>query len=137
VATGGLVVSWSSPVVLVVGRNQFLAQNRFGQHFFRRQSSRAQGRHPYKNVALDKTKQKTHTCAGLPDGFVFEPKNTDLGKFWWVLRWKMLVYFMAIRHIVQVFGIFYGNLVYFTRFGKLWQENSGNPARVCAARKIV
>jgi hypothetical protein len=49
----------------------------------------------------------------------FQTKNTDLGKFWRVLRWKMLVYFMAIWHILRLFGIIRVNLVYFTRFGKL------------------
>jgi hypothetical protein len=31
--------------------------------------------------------------SGLPD--FFQTKNTSLGKFWRVLQWKMLVYFMA------------------------------------------
>jgi hypothetical protein len=26
----------------------------------------------------------------------FQTKNPALGNFWWVLQWKMLVYFMAI-----------------------------------------
>jgi hypothetical protein len=43
----------------------------------------------------------------------FETKNTNLGKFWTVLRWKMLVYIMAIRSILWQSGIFYGFLVYF------------------------
>jgi hypothetical protein len=50
----------------------------------------------------------------------FQTKNHDLGKFW-----KMLVYFTV--------GIFYGHLVYFmairlyfSRFGMLHQEKSGN-----------
>jgi hypothetical protein len=30
-----------------------------------------------------------------------------------------LAYFIAIWHIYRLFGIFYGNLVYFPRFGKL------------------
>jgi hypothetical protein len=30
-----------------------------------------------------------------------------------------LVYFIAIWHILRLFGIFEGNSVYFTRFGKL------------------
>jgi hypothetical protein len=32
---------------------------------------------------------------GLPDGLFSNQKN-NLGKFWRMLRWKMLVYFMAI-----------------------------------------
>jgi hypothetical protein len=40
----------------------------------------------------------------------------------------MLVYFMAIWSIFRPFGIFYGTLVYFSHFGMLPQEKSGNPA---------
>jgi hypothetical protein len=36
----------------------------------------------------------------------FQTKNPSLGKFWRVLQWKMLVYFMTI-------GLFYGNWKYF------------------------
>jgi hypothetical protein len=35
--------------------------------------------------------------------------------------------FMAIWHILRIFGLFEGNLVYLTRFGKLKQEKSGIP----------
>jgi hypothetical protein len=35
----------------------------------------------------------------------------------------MLQYFMAVWHILWRFGIFRGYLVYFSRFGKLYQEN--------------
>jgi hypothetical protein len=55
----------------------------------------------------------------------FRTKNSNLGELWRVLRWKMLVYFMAIWsvwwpsvNILQLLGIFYGNLVFFHRFGK-------------------
>jgi hypothetical protein len=46
----------------------------------------------------------------------FKTKNPNLGKFWrWrFLRWKMLVYFMAIWSILQQFGLFCGHFVYFT-----------------------
>jgi hypothetical protein len=48
----------------------------------------------------------------------FKIKNPNLGKFRRVLEWKMLVYFMAIwsslrPHILWLFGIIYGYLVYF------------------------
>jgi hypothetical protein len=36
----------------------------------------------------------------------FQTKNHNLGKFWRVLRWKILVYFMAIWSILRLFGIF-------------------------------
>jgi hypothetical protein len=65
-----------------------------------------------------------------------QTKNPDLGKFWRVLQWKMLVYFiMTIWPILRPFGIFWGNLVHclviwyiFSRFGMLSQDKSGSPA---------
>jgi hypothetical protein len=39
---------------------------------------------------------------GLPDGN-FQTKNLYLGKFWGVLQWKMLVYFMEIQSILREF----------------------------------
>jgi hypothetical protein len=38
-----------------------------------------------------------------------------------------LVYFTAIGNTLWPFGTFCGNLVYFSRFGILDQEKSGNP----------
>jgi hypothetical protein len=66
----------------------------------------------------------------------FQTKNPNLGKFWRVLHWKMLVYFMDTWFILRSFLKFYGhlvyvvpgNLVYFSRFGILYQEKSVNPA---------
>jgi hypothetical protein len=43
----------------------------------------------------------------------FQTKNPNLGKFWWVLDEKMLLYFMAIWNILQTFMIFYDNWVHF------------------------
>jgi hypothetical protein len=64
----------------------------------------------------------------------FQTKNTYLGKFWRVLQWKLLVYFMAIWSILRPFGIFCGYLVYFMvicyifpRYGMRYLEKSGNP----------
>jgi hypothetical protein len=42
----------------------------------------------------------------------FKSKNPDLGKFWTVLKCKMLVFF-AIRSNFSPFGTFYDHLVYF------------------------
>jgi hypothetical protein len=42
----------------------------------------------------------------------FPTKNPDLGKFWRVLQWNMLVYNMSISSILWIFGLFYGYLVY-------------------------
>jgi hypothetical protein len=65
----------------------------------------------------------------------FQPKNPNLGKFYKVLQWKLLVHFMTIWSILRPFEIFYGHLVFlvviwciFPLFGILYQEKSGNPA---------
>jgi hypothetical protein len=76
----------------------------------------------------------------------FQIKNTNLGKFWKVLQRKMLVflwsfrlfysqmvYFMAIWYIWWPLGMFGGLLVYFSRFGMLYREKSGNPVH-CIGR---
>jgi hypothetical protein len=36
-------------------------------------------------------------------------------------------YFKGIWYILLLFGIFYGYLLYFSQFGVLYQEKSGNP----------
>jgi hypothetical protein len=41
---------------------------------------------------------------------IFKTKNTKMGKFWRVLQWEILVYFMTIWSMY----IFYGHLVSFT-----------------------
>jgi hypothetical protein len=61
----------------------------------------------------------------------FQAKNRDLGKFWRVSQWKMLVHFMVIWSIFRPFDIFYGHLVHLI---------GGNlsyfpPVSVCCARK--
>jgi hypothetical protein len=38
-----------------------------------------------------------------------------------------LVHFTVFCYILWTFGIVRGNLVYFSRFGILYQEKSGNP----------
>jgi hypothetical protein len=43
----------------------------------------------------------------------FQTKKPNLGNFWRVLQWNMLVYFTAICYILWTFGIFYGQLVNF------------------------
>jgi hypothetical protein len=64
----------------------------------------------------------------------FQNKNTKLGKFCGVLQWNMLVNFMTIRSTLLPFRILYGFLVffavilvYFSCFGVLYPEKSGNP----------
>jgi hypothetical protein len=43
----------------------------------------------------------------------FQTKNTNLGKFWKVLQWKMFGIFRAIMSTLQPNGLFYGDLVHF------------------------
>jgi hypothetical protein len=50
-------------------------------------------------------------CFQLNQGCQMERFQT-LGKFWRVLNWKMLEYFMAIWSIFSPFGLFYGHSVY-------------------------
>jgi hypothetical protein len=61
----------------------------------------------------------------------FQTKKLNLGKFGWrALDWKMLIYFMSIWNILRTFGTFFVHLVYFSSFGIVYQEISGNPAPV-------
>jgi hypothetical protein len=54
----------------------------------------------------------------------FQTQNRNLGKFWRVLEWNMLVYYMdifglhfcGIWYILWLIGIFCGNLVYYPPF---------------------
>jgi hypothetical protein len=64
----------------------------------------------------------------------FQTKNPNLGKFWKVLLWKILVNFMTNWPILRPLEKFYFHLVYFVvilyifpRFGISDQEKSGNP----------
>jgi hypothetical protein len=64
----------------------------------------------------------------------FQTKNPNLGKFWRVLQWKILVYLMTIWSILRPLKKCYGHLVYFAvvwyispRLGNSYQEKSGNP----------
>jgi hypothetical protein len=64
----------------------------------------------------------------------FQTKNPNLGKFWKVMRLKIIV-FLAILCILRPNGVFYDHSVHgvviwyiFSRFGMLCREKSGNPA---------
>jgi hypothetical protein len=46
----------------------------------------------------------------------FHFENLDLGKFWWALEWKMLVFCMVIWNILWPFG----NLVVIRTFSPFW-----------------
>jgi hypothetical protein len=60
----------------------------------------------------------------------FITKNPNLGKFWSVLKWKMLVNFKAIWSVLLLLGIFYGHLVYFVVILLFF------PVLVCCTQKI-
>jgi hypothetical protein len=64
----------------------------------------------------------------------FQSKNPDLDKFWRVLQWQMLVYYMSIWSILRLFGIFRDRLVdvrviwyIFSHFDMFYEEKFGNP----------
>jgi hypothetical protein len=64
----------------------------------------------------------------------FQTKNSNLGKFWRVLQWNFLVYFMVIWSILRPFDKCCGHLFCFVvmwyifpTFGILHHEISGNP----------
>jgi hypothetical protein len=42
----------------------------------------------------------------------FQAKNSNLGKFWRALDWKMLIYYMAMWNILQTFEICYDHFVF-------------------------
>jgi hypothetical protein len=74
----------------------------------------------------------------------FQTKHPTLSKFWRILRWKMLTFYVGIWNIFLSFGIFYGNWVHFvviwniiTRFGMLYREKSGNPDRLQTRRNVI
>jgi hypothetical protein len=68
------------------------------------------------------------------------------GIFWKTWGWKIwctyvfharLVFVLPIWYILRSFGIFVAMLVYFSQFGLLYQEKSGNPGRKIIKRKCV
>jgi hypothetical protein len=59
---------------------------------------------------------KTQSQSGFIQGcqmLYFQTKNLKLGKFWSVLDWKLLIYFMSICNILRTFWIFYDHLAHF------------------------
>jgi hypothetical protein len=64
----------------------------------------------------------------------FQTETPNLGKFLRALDWKVLIYFMAVCHILWTFGNFFDKSVHFvliweifSGFGITYQEKSGNP----------
>jgi hypothetical protein len=90
---------------------------------------------PRSGLCLSAMYVMTHaTCQGC-QMVCFQTKNSNLGKFWMVLQWKMWFFNMDIWSIFRPFDICYGHLVLFvviwyifSRFGMLNREKSGNPA---------
>jgi hypothetical protein len=82
-------------------------------------------------------RKKLALIASLEQGcqmVYFQTKNPNLGKCLGALEWKRLAYYLALWNILRLFGTFYGHFgnseatwYYFTRFGVLCQEKSGNP----------
>jgi hypothetical protein len=78
----------------------------------------------------------------------FQTKNTNLGKFWRALKWKMLVYVMVIWNILRPFDILYSHLVMLWSFGifgpvfwyilsrKVWQPCSQGCLRLLVKRNL-
>jgi hypothetical protein len=76
----------------------------------------------------------------------FQTKNPDLGKFWRVLQWKILVYFMTIWSILLflwLFGILSPVLVFCTKKNlasiAISQRcfSTGNSFQLCFAKLLA
>jgi hypothetical protein len=75
--------------------------------------------------------------------FIFIPINPNLGKFWRALEIKILVCFMKNwkslrplhRYNLWLFGIIFGHLVYFSRFGKFWPRKIWQPRNSLELRR--
>jgi hypothetical protein len=55
----------------------------------------------------------------------FQTKNPNLGKFWRVFQWNVLVYFKSVHS----FAVYYGHLVYFLVIWYIF------PVLVCCCNK--
>jgi hypothetical protein len=66
----------------------------------------------------------------LPDGLFFKPKIPICAIYGgtWNGKCRYILWPLAILYTYsKIFGIFYGNLVYYSSFGMLHHEKSGNP----------
>jgi hypothetical protein len=86
--------------------------------------------------ASEKLRKRASTFSSLARvarWHIFKPKSliwvftrgTCNGRCWYII-W-LLEYFTDIRYILRLLGIFYSYVVFFPRFGMLYQEKSGNP----------
>jgi hypothetical protein len=89
----------------------------------------------FKNLGVLPRKRDEWRCPEQGCQMVyFQTKNSNFGKFWRALDWKVLVYFMTIWNILRAFGIFHDHSVHlmfiwyiFSSFGIMYPEKSGNP----------
>jgi hypothetical protein len=60
-----------------------------------------------------KDPERRNVCASVQgcQMVCFQTKNPNLGKFWRVLQWKVMVYFKDTLPILRSFVILYGHLV--------------------------
>jgi hypothetical protein len=64
----------------------------------------------------------TLACSRVAKWYICMPKIP----VWRALEWELLIYFTAILNILWLFGVFCGQLVYFSHFGMPYHEKSGN-----------
>jgi hypothetical protein len=75
--------------------------------------------------------------------FVFKPTiqiwlnfgGSCTGRYWYILWTLGPFYGTVFCYILWMIAIVLGNLVYFSRFGILYKEKSGNPARFSSTFK--
>jgi hypothetical protein len=53
---------------------------------------------------------------------------------WWYILWTLGPFYGLLLYFMDIWFIVRGNLVYFSRFGTLYQEKSGNPGAVSNGR---
>jgi hypothetical protein len=78
---------------------------------------------------------KSHIWSRVARSFIFKPKiqiwvnfgGSCNGRFCYIYILWHLANFPTIRYILLHYGIFYGHLIYFPRFGILCHEKSGKP----------
>jgi hypothetical protein len=101
---------------------------------------------PKKKKLLRQLSNASLECAtGLPDGILyFQTKSPNLGKFWRVLQWKMLVYCTAIWYIFWPIGIQYMVSCYVHIFPfwyvvprKIWQSWCATRPHSHSAKKVA
>jgi hypothetical protein len=78
----------------------------------------------FKRILMNEGKKIwTHTT-GFARCYILKTQNSNLGKFWKALQWKMLVYLMAILFILLPFCSFYGHFVHFMAILSILRPNS-------------